>query len=139
MKDEYTTAFYDLVKDTQSTTGYELPVEIEAYVVMLLADKIDKSNFLPQTTFAQEFLKLKRPYNYTAKDLGDSCLFVTGVFPEYGISVRYYSDIGKSSYTLVQEGLNAELFGLLATRFDFIRNFINLTVRKNKSPITTIR
>jgi hypothetical protein len=139
MKDEYTTAFHGLVKETQSTTGFELPLEIEAYVVMLLADKIDKPNFLPTTTFAQEFLKLKRPYNYTAKELGDSCLFVTGVFPEYGISVRYYSDIGKSSYTLVQEGLNAELFGLLATRFDFIREFINLTVRKNKSPITRIR
>jgi hypothetical protein len=139
MKDEYTTAFYNLVKEAQSTTGFELPIEIEAYVVMLLADKIDKPNFLPQTTFAQEFLKLKRPYNHTAKELGDSCLFVTGVFPEYGISVRYYSDIGKTSYTLVQEGLNAELFGILATQFDFIRDFINLTVRSNKSPITAIR
>ena len=41
MKDEYTTVFYDLVQETQSTTGYELPVEVEAYVVMLLASKID--------------------------------------------------------------------------------------------------
>jgi len=139
MRDEYTSAFYDIVREAQSTTGFDLPIEIEAYVVMLLADKIDKPNFLPKQTFAQEFLKLKRPYNYTAKELGDSCLFVTGVFPEYGISVRYYSDIGKSSYTLVQEGFNTDLFEILATRFDFIRSFINLAVRNNNSPITAIR
>jgi len=139
MRDEYTSAFYDIVREAQSTTGFDLPTEIEAYVVMLLADKIDKPNFLPKQTFAQEFLKLKRPYNYTAKELGDSCLFVTGVFPEYGISVRYYSDIGKSSYTLVQEGFNTDLFEILATRFDFIRSFINLAVRNNNSPITAIR
>lgn len=139
MKDEYATVFYDLVQETQSTTGYELPVELEAYIVMLLADKLDKPDFLPQTTFAQEFLKLKKPYRHTAKELGDCCLFVTGVFPEYGISMRYYSDIGKSSYTLVQGGLNIELFELLATRFDFIREFITLTVGKSKSSITAIR
>jgi len=139
MRDEYTTVFYDLVQETQSATGYELPVDIESYIVMLLADKLDKPNFLPEETFAQSYLKLKTPYRYTAKELGDCCLFVTSVFPEYGISVRYYSDIGKSSYTLVQQGLNAELFGMLATQFDFIRDFINLSVRKNNSPITAIR
>ena len=139
MKDEYATVFYDLVQETQSTTGYELPVDIEAYIVMLLADKLDKPHFLPQTTFAQEYLKLKQPYRHTAKELGDCCLFITSVFPQYGIGIRYYSDIGKSSYTLVQEGLNAELFGLLATQFDFIRDFINLSVRHNNSPMTSIR
>ena len=61
MKDEYTTAFYDLVKDAQSTTGYELPLEVEAYVVMLLADKLDKPNFLPEKTFAEAYLSLNTP------------------------------------------------------------------------------
>ena len=55
MKDEYTTAFYDIVKEASKTTGYQLPLEIEAYVVMLLADKIDKPNFLPETSFAEWF------------------------------------------------------------------------------------
>ena len=92
MKDEYTSAFYDIVKEASETTGYQLPIEIESYVVMLLADKIDKPNFLPEQTFAEELLALKQPYRLTAKELGDTCLFVTGVFPEYGISVEYYSN-----------------------------------------------
>lgn len=131
MKDEYTSAFYDVVREAQITTGFDLPVEIEAYVVMLLADKIDKPNFLPETSFAEEFLKLKTPYRYTAKELGDTCLFITSVFPEYGIGVRYYSDIGISSYTLVQQGLNAELFKTLADRFDFLRDFITISFKEN--------
>ena len=139
MKDEYTTAFYDIVKEASETTGYQLPVEIESYVVMLLADKIDKPNFLPETSFAESLLALKQPYRLTAKELGDTCLFVTGVFPEYGISVDYYSNIGKNSYTLIQQGMNVALFSSLATRFDFIRKFINLTVNPKNSPLSLIR
>ena len=48
MDDAYASAFYDIVKETQSKTGYDLPLEIESYVVMLLASKIDKPNFLPE-------------------------------------------------------------------------------------------
>ena len=83
MDDTYASAFYDIVKDTQSKTGYELPLEIESYVVMLLASKIDKPDFLPTKTFAQCYLTLKEYNKYDAKTLGDTCLFVRGVFPNY--------------------------------------------------------
>ena len=139
MKDEYTSAFYDIVKEASETTGYQLPIEIESYVVMLLADKIDKPNFLPEQTFAEELLALKQPYRLTAKELGDACLFVTGVFPEYGISIEYYSNIGKSSYSIATTNLHTELFDSLSTNFDFIRKFINLSIKPNNLPIYTIR
>jgi len=139
MKDEYTSAFYDIVKEASETTGYQLPIEIESYVVMLLADKIDKPNFLPEQTFAEELLALKQPYRLTAKELGDTCLFVTGVFPEYGISIEYYSNIGKSSYSIATTNLHTELFDSLSTNFDFIRKFINLSIKPNNLPIYTIR
>ena len=139
MKDEYTTAFYDLVKDSQSTTGYELPLEVEAYVVMLLADKLDKPNFLPEKTFAEAYLSLKQPYRLTAKELGDTCLFVTGVFPDYGMSIDYYSNIGKSSYNLATTNLDIEIFELLALRFDFVREFINIATKPKYSPVLSIR
>ena len=139
MKDEYTTAFYDLVKDTQSTTGYELPGEVEAYVVMLLADKLDKPNFLPEKTFAEAYLSLKQPYRLSAKELGDTCLFVTGVFPDYGMSIDYYSNIGKSSYNLATTNLDIEIFELLSLKFDFVREFINIATKPNYSPVLSIR
>ena len=139
MKDEYTTVFYDLVQETQSTTGYELPLEVEAYVVMLLADKLDKPNFLPEKSFAEAYLSLKQPYRLSAKELGDTCLFVTGVFPEYGLSVDYYSNIGKSSYSIATTSLDIEIFDLLSTKFDFVREFINIATKPKYSPVLSIR
>ena len=57
MKDFYQSAFYGLVKDTQESSGYTLPVELESYVVMLLADKVDKPDFLPDTSFAEYVIR----------------------------------------------------------------------------------
>jgi len=102
-------------------------------VVMLLASKIDKPNIIPVESFAQSYLALKQPYRLTAKELGDTCLFVTSVFPSYGrrygLDKQYYSNIGKNSYSLVKTSLSGQLFEVLETQFDFVRDFISLTVR----------
>ena len=135
MMDAYTNAFYSIVKDGQSKHGYELPEEIEAYVVMLLACHIDRPNFLPQDSFAESFLKINNP-KLSAKELGDTCLFLTGVFPSYGkrkgISRSYYQNIGSSSYSAAAEVMNGELFGILATHFVFVSDFIDVTLRSSK-------
>tara|TARA_A100001035_G_C27767912_1_gene494706 strand:+ start:317 stop:748 length:432 start_codon:yes stop_codon:yes gene_type:complete len=132
MHDAYVSAFYDVVKETQHSTGYELPVELESYVVMLLANHIDKNNFLPKTSFAEYYLRLRDTDRYSQKELGDTCLFVRGVFPEkgkrYGIDKSYYSKIGKNCYANAGEFLHPELFGQLSLHFDFLGDFIELTV-----------
>lgn len=137
MKDEYTTAFYSVVKDTQKSTGYELPEDIEAYIVMLLASHVEKVNFIPEQPIAVEFLSLKRPATKKAKELGDTCLFITGVFPYYkqrfGLTKRYYSDIGSSSYEITAESYNKELFTKLSKNFEFLGNFIEKTIRSTPS------
>jgi len=108
MKDVYVDAFLSVVKETKEQTGYELPETVETYVVMLLANNIEKTSFLPEKTFAETYLNLK---NYRdAKSLGDTCLFVSGVFPEYGsrygITKQYYVSIGSSSYETVSKTLH---------------------------------
>ena len=136
MKDEYTSAFYDVVKESQLRTGYVLPEHVEAYVVMLLAHHIDRPNFLPEKSFGEAFLKLRNPADYSAKELGDTCLFVTGVFPTYGskhgINRRYYQEIGSTSYEMVSEVMNRDLFSTLSKHFKFVSDFIEITVH---SPI----
>ena len=136
MEDAYRVAFYDVVKETQADTGYDLPEHLEAYVVMLLAHHIDYRNFLPETSFAEAYLKLSRPGTLSAKELGDTCLFVTGVFPSYGrkhgINRRYYQDIGIGSYEMVAEVMHTDLFTALATHFDFLSNFIEVTTSAPK-------
>jgi len=127
MQDAYTSAFYGVVKDTQKQTGYELPHYLEAYIVLLLASYVDKPYFEPKDSFAETFLNLTN-----AKELGDTCLFVSGVFPSYGnrkgLSRKYYKDIGQSSYA----SMHGEIFISLATHFDFLSDFIEVTVNSSK-------
>ena len=127
MKDEYIYAFRGVVQDTQNNTGFDLPEHVEAYIVMLLADHVEKLDFLPRNSFAETFLQLK-PGDRTAKELGDTCLFVSSVFPEYGskhgINRRFYQDIGSTSYDLVSQQMNEELFKILSKHFVFLSHFI---------------
>ena len=138
MKTEYTNAFFDVVRETKETHGYDLPVELESYIVFLLASHLDRPDFLPKNTFAEAYLKLERPYTQNAKQLGDTCLFVTGVFPSYGrdkgLNMSYYSNIGKSSYSMASEYLNIDLFDNLSTHFDVLREFIDISINKHKRP-----
>jgi len=137
MDDSYNLAFYDMVKETQQRSGLELPEHIEAYVVMLLASFVDRPNFLPTSSFAESYFKLKRPANIHAKELGDTCLFVTGVFPLYGsqrgMDRSYYQMIEAGSYDMVSEVMHPELFKSLAQHFAFVSDFIELTVSAQKT------
>ena len=136
MKDAYRVAFYDVVRETQADTGYELPEHLEAYVVMLLAHHVDRPDYLPEKSFAEAYLKLSRPADMSAKELGDTCLFVTGVFPTYGrkhgLNRRYFQDIGIGSYEMVAEVMSPNLFSQLATHFNFLSEFIDVTVNSTK-------
>lgn len=133
MKDAYTNAFYDVVKNTQARYGYELPHHIEAYVVMLMSDFVDRDDIPPDTSFAHMFLSLKDKQQ--AKQLGDMCLFISGAFPEYkakyGITRKYYHDIGSTSYEMASD-MNIDLFPTLAKHFVFLSDFIEITVNSSK-------
>jgi hypothetical protein len=99
---------------------------------MLLANFVDKPDFLPNT-FGPTFMQLKT--SDQAKELADTCLFVAGVFPTLGerkgISRRYYQDIGSSSYEMVAGTRHPELFNTLATHFNFLSDFIEVTVNSS--------
>ena len=127
MRDLYQTAFYGVVRETQVSTGLTLPDDIECYVVMLLAEHIDKNDFLPKKSFAESYLTITKSRN--AKELGDTCLFVSGVFPDYGDS-NYITHIGRSSYSQITTSLNHDLFESLSKHFVFLRDFISVSTTK---------
>jgi len=133
MKDAYTHAFYGIVRETQDTHGYELPEHLESYVVMLLASYVERPNFLPSNSFAESYLNLNKRMD--AKQLGDTCLFVTGVFPSYGkskgLNKNYYINIGQGSYG----SMYGELFEQLSTHFSFLSEFIQLSTSSPKHEI----
>jgi hypothetical protein len=133
MKDAYISAFFDVVKDTQQTHGYDLPHHVEAYIVMLLGDFVDRTDIPPEKTFAEQFLAIQN--SKQAKQLGDTCLIVSGVFPrlkeKHGLNRRYYQDIGSTSYEMASN-MNIELFPILARHFVFLSSFIELAVSSPK-------
>jgi hypothetical protein len=133
MKDAYTVAFYDVVKESQAKTGFDLPHHIEAYIVMLLSDFVDRDDFPPDTSFAEMFLTIRDQRQ--AKQVGDICLFVSGAFPtlksKHGINRRYYQDIGSTSYEMASD-MNIDLFPVLAKHFVFLSEFIEVTVNSAK-------
>ena len=142
MNDAYRIAFYDVVKETQADTGYDLPDHLEAYVVMLLAHHIDRPDYLPEKSFAEAYLRLKRPANLSAKELGDTCLFITGVFPTYGkkhgLNRRYFQDIGIGSYEMVAEVMHPDLFSQLATHFNFLSDFIEVITHSPRHELNNL-
>lgn len=130
MKDAYTNAFYGIVRETQEQHGYELPQHLEAYIVMLLAHHVERPDFLPDTSFAEKYLTIDKRKD--AKSLGDTCLFVSGVFPNIGkrkgLNRSYYTSIGIGSYS----SMYGDLFGELATHFLFLSDFIEVTIHSSK-------
>ena len=130
MQDAYVQAFVELATSARETTGIELPMHIEHYVVCLLAVHVDRANFLPKQTFAHSLLRVQRSSD--AKTLGDTCLFVTSVFPEYGVSERYYTDIGVTAYN----SINTELFQSLSVNFHTVKTFTR-TVCRGASAVST--
>ena len=124
MQDIYVKEFVKLASSARADTGIELPASVEHYVVCLLAVHVDKPDFLPHSTFGESLLTMKPS---TAKLLGDTCLFVTSVFPEYGINERYYTDIGRTAYT----SIDRELFQVIGVHFDTVKTFTRSVVRGN--------
>lgn len=128
MKDEYITAFHDVIKETTETHGYTVPVDIEAYLVMLLSNYVERVDFLPEHSFALEHSQLDRRNPLHAKKLGDTCLIVTGVFPDYGnrygLKTEYFCNIGQNSYFVASIKLNDTLFRQLCENFGLVSDIL---------------
>lgn len=138
MRDEYITIFHGLVTDATEKYGYCIPEEAQAYLTMLLSYYTERSDFLPTPTFAEAYLELNPNNTQKAKQLGDTCLFVCGVFPNYGakrgLGVRYYSEIGKGSYSMAGQSANFDLFNTLSAQFEVFADLLNVVTYNSDRP-----
>lgn len=135
VNENYISVFKDCIAQTSEQTGYKLPEEVEAYCAILLGSYVDQPNFLPESTFAENYLSLTKSNRYQAKELADVCLVVVGVFETVGTMPReYYVNIGKSSYDLASKQLNYRLFAELCQHFDIVAHIIQLSTRPQYTP-----
>jgi hypothetical protein len=132
MQDAYVQAFVRLASSAREETGIELPLHIEHYVVCLLAVHVDNTHFLPKQSFAHSLMRVHN--SRTAKELGDTCLFVTSVFPEYGVNERYYTDIGVTAYN----SINTELFQTISVHFETVKTFTRYACRGASAVSTSL-
>lgn len=142
MRDVYVKTFYTLIKERCNETGFEMPEPVEHYCVFLLAERVDKTDIIPDPSFAEKYLSLYQdPKPEEIRQFADDCLFFVSVLPEYGkrrgLNMDYYATLGISSYyaygDLVREGFYTEL----GNRFYHLQKFLESTIR-NKPLISFI-
>lgn len=130
METAYIKAFYNLVKTTGENQGYEIPADIESYIVFFLADYIKKHKFPPEKAFVITLNEIKQTgkINPKARILAEDCLFLTSFCPLYAkkhnINLKYYTGIGVASYHDYAHAVRDDFFIKLGNLFEFIRDFV---------------
>lgn len=135
--DQYTEMFQDLARSAGHQTGLYLPNHIELYCVLLLADHMRRGDWEPRPSFAECFMTITTADS--AREFGDECLFICGVFPEYaerrGMTISYYEGLGQSAYLRASRTLNPDLFDTLARHFSTVRRWILSVTRQQTFPV----
>ena len=120
MKDVYFQKF-SVVLDEVSQG--RLPPPIHSYMASLLADHVEKTDFFSEPV-ALRYMSIKG--SMTAKELGDNCLVIAGIFPGFrGMSDNYYVNIGAGSYSAAAAYTGSQIFKALACDFDEYRAVLN--------------
>lgn len=135
MKQIYVSAFFDIVKETEEQTGFEMPEPVEAYIVYLLADRVEKNTLIPDPSFAEKYLEL-----YHAREVedirvfADDCLFFTSLCPNYGnkrgLDMDYYCTLGISSYYTYSDLTERPFYTQLGNWFYNLRTFVECAITR---------
>lgn len=142
MKDVYVRTFYDLIKDRERETGFEMPESVEHYCVFLLADRVEKTDLIPDPSFGEKYLLLYNTKDHSEiRHFADDCLFFTSILPEYGrrrgLNMDYYATLGISSYYAYGDLTNESLYTQLGNWFYELQKFLESTI-KNKPLISFV-
>ncbi len=120
--------FFDQVGEAQTRAGANLPREVEAYVVHLLAAFVHRPDVVGRRSgpLALQYLAARAEAGsaraQALRSLGDRALFIAGVVPHSlersPVNVRYVRSLGASAYREVSDGRGAlAVFHALADRF----------------------
>ena len=119
--------WHELVQEAARACNTSLDEEVEGYLVLMLM-RFSRQPEMAGRVMALEYLRGMlaggRLRGEQLRDVGDQCLLYSGMFPRRAqkrlVSVRYFVELGRSSYHQVAEGLqqgSAQLFARLAEYF----------------------
>lgn len=134
VKDVYVRTFRTLVREREKNTGFELPQAVENYCIMMLAERVEKTQLIPDPSFAEKYLSMyQSPKAEEFRQFGDDCLFFVSILPEYGarrgLSKNYYCDLGVASYSTCGDLIGDNLYNQLASCFYEIQKFLESTIK----------
>lgn len=94
--------FLALVQDHSQRTGFSAPEDLLAYLALILAERLDRPDFIPET-FAEQYLTLYAAYHRGVyREFADTTLIFCSLLPDYGhrrgLNMDYYATMGISTY-----------------------------------------
>jgi len=120
--------FYEQVGDAEERTGTQLPAEVEAYVVHLLADHVRRTSVAGRTSgpLALQYLAAREQQGafraQALRAVGDRALFIAGVVPHSldrtPVNLRYVRAIGENAYRQISDSGARAVFHTLAETFE---------------------
>lgn len=132
--------WYRLLADLQQERSTCLPIEIEHYLAMTLIQGSQNIQLFDNTLAEELLCHMHRPLDFDKwRSLGDKCLIINGLFPQWGQrrcqSSHYVADIGKLAYqqaSLDYKGGYRYVFEHLTQHYDEITSLLN-HIEPNKS------
>lgn len=123
MKDIYVEKFTQVIEQTWSKSGLEIPHMLQLYVAAVLADHVERTDFFSKP-MGIRYMQIDN--TWAAKDLGDNCLVLVGLFPGYrGMNDSYYAQIGAGAYATAASATRSEIFDAMSSNFNNIRFGLN--------------
>ena len=124
-----------LVHEAEHSMQLNLKEDLESYLVFLLMRFTMHTQLASQIVgfeFLQNLNSLQNQRPHHLREVGDTCLVLSGLFPgraqKRRVKLSYYIQIGQSAYStlsLVEERGSAKLFGELATYFVTLRDILH--------------
>lgn len=125
--------FVPLVDSVVESEGLPIPPVVRAYLVAFLATWAQRTDFMPEPSFAERFMTLGSVEEI--KLFADQCLFCVSLFPNLGarrgIPTSYYADLGATAYARVHRATDNDLFALMSRGFDPCAHVISHTVKQH--------
>lgn len=123
----------EILKETVAAHGWTIPDAVFSYTVRILAEKVGEMPWCPEPSYAERYMMLRTPSE--ALDLGNTCFFTRGVFPELlerrGISSTYFVQLGQGSYTMALQYSNMPHVRVIRDNFEFLAEVVYTAIRTN--------
>lgn len=130
--------FFEEIEQVQAQQLQPLPLEVEAYVVHLLARYARRTHAAGRASrpLALEYMRAKsesgKAKAHALRNVGDRALYIASVVPRSlertPVNVRYVKTIGESAYREVAGAGPLAVLGLLAEMFDAVAEVIGEVV-----------